>query len=230
MKKIIILLVFLSGLTTQAQQTGSTLQQSVVVVKGEGIVKIVPDQVLIRSRIEHEGDDAGDVKKQNDAVVAKILSYLKSQGIEEKNFRTEYMNLNKNYNYNDKSYSYVANQAISIKLENLKNYEELMSGLLEAGLNRIDGIEFQSSTKEEHTSEARKKAVENAKMKAEEYAAALGQTIGKAVNISEVETNNYQPVYRMEMMKSSADAGGEETIAPGEMEVTARVTVSFMLN
>ena len=230
MKKIIILLVLLSGYSIQAQQTDATLQHSVVVVKGEGIVKIVPDQVLIRSRIEHEGNNAAQVKKRNDEVVAKILSYLKTQGIEEKNFRTEYMNLNKNYNYNDKTYSYVANQAISIKLENLKNYEELMSGLLEAGLNRIDGIEFQSSKKEEHASAARKKAVENAKMKAEEYASALGQTIGKAVNISEIETNNYQPVYRMEMMKTSADAGSEETIALGEMEVTSTVTVSFALN
>lgn len=230
MKKLIILLVFMSTFSTQAQQPGSAVQHSVVTVKGEGTVKVVPDQVLIRSRIEHEGNDAGEVKKQNDAAVAKILSYLKSRGIEEKNFRTEYLNLNKNYNYNDKSYSYVANQAFSIKLENLKEYEELMGGLLEAGLNRIDGIEFQSSKKEEHSSAARKKAVENAKMKAEEYAAALGQTIGKAVGISEMETNNYQPVYRMEMMKSSADAGGEETIAPGEMEVTARVTVNFMLN
>ncbi|MCM4160280.1 DUF541 domain-containing protein [Antarcticibacterium flavum] len=230
MKKLIILAVLMSAVSTQAQEPQSFIQQPVVTVKGEGTVKVVPDQVLIRSRIEHEGNDAGEVKKQNDAAVAKILKYLKSRGIEEKNFRTEYMNLNKNYNYNDKTYSYVANQAISIKLEDLKNYEEVMSGLLEAGLNRIDGIEFQSSKKEEHESAARKKAVENAKLKAGEYAAALGQTIGNALNISEVETNNYQPVYRMEMMKSSADAGGEKTIAPGEMEVTARVTVSFKLN
>ncbi len=230
MKKIIILLVFMTAMATQAQQPVASSQNSVVTVKGEGTVKVVPDQVLIRSRIEHEGNDAGEVKKQNDAAIAKIIAYLKSRGIEEKNFRTEYMNLNKNYNYNEKSYSYVANQAISIKLEDLKNYEELMSGLLEAGLNRIDGIEFQSSKKDEHAAAARKKAMENAKLKAGEYAGALGQTIGKAVNISELETNNYQPVYRMEMMQSSADAGGEETIAPGEMEITARVTVSFKLD
>lgn len=230
MKKLFILVVLMSAVATQAQNPDNFIRESVVTVKGEGTVKVVPDQVLIRSRIEHEGNDAGEVKKQNDAAVAKILEYLKSRNIDEKNFRTEYMNLNKNYNYNDKSYSYVANQAISIKLENLKNYEELMSGLLEAGLNRIDGIEFQSSSKEEHASAARKKAVENAKLKAGEYAGALGQSIGKAFNISEVETNNYQPVYRMEMMKSSADAEGEETIAPGEMEITARVTVSFRLN
>lgn len=230
MNRIMILLMILLAIPLQAQQKDSASQHSVIVVKGEGTVKVVPDQVLIKSRIEHEGDNATEVKKQNDAVVDKIISYLKSQGIEEKNFRTEYMNLNKNYNHNDKSYTYAANQAISIKIEDLKNYEKLMSGLLEAGLNRIDGIEFQSSKSKEHASTARSRAVENARMKAEEYAKALGQNIGKAVYLTEEESNDYQPVYRMEMMKSSADAGQEQTIAPGEMEVTAKIIVSFALN
>lgn len=230
MKRIIILLIGILTLPLQAQHTNPSPQQPVVVVKGEGTVKVVPDEVLIRSRIEHEGNDAREVKRKNDAAVDKILSYLKSQGIEEKNFRTEYLNLTKNYNYNDKTYTYAANQAISIKLEDLQDYEKLMSGLLEAGLNRIDGIEFQSSKRKEHESTARKKAVENARMKAEEYAAALGQRVGKAVYLSEEQSNNYQPVYRMEMMQSSEDSGQGQTIAPGEMEVTSKITVSFYLD
>jgi uncharacterized protein len=229
MAGVVAFVVTMAASPLQAQQTNSTSQRPAIVVKGEGLVKVVPDQVLIRSRIEHEGDDAAGVKKQNDEVVDRIIAYLKSRGIEEKNFRTEYMNLNKNYNYNDKTYTYSANQAISIKIENLKDYEDLMSGLLEAGLNRIDGIEFQSSKSKEHTSTARSRAVENARMKAMEYASALGQSIGKALYLTEEESNNYQPVYRMEMAKSTADANGEQTIAPGEMEVTSRIIVSFEL-
>lgn len=227
MKSVLILFVSLCAFATQGQQLVPS--PPTVHVSGEGIVKVVPDQVLIKSRIEHEGDDPQEVKKQNDAVVNQVIKYLKSEGIDEKNIKTDYLNLNKNYNYNDKTYSYVANQAISIKLESLKNYEKIMSGLLESGLNRIDGIQFMSSEKEAHTALARKKAVEHAKTKAEQYAGALGQKIGHAVKISELETENYPPVYRMEMMKSSADSSGQETMAPGEMEVSTKVTVSFLL-
>lgn len=227
MRSIFILVAFVATLTMQAQQNSPI--QPMVVVTGEGIVKIVPDQVLIKSRIEHEGDNAQDVKKKNDAVVDQVIKYLKSEGIPEKNIKTEYLNLNKNYNYNDKTYSYVANQAISIKLDDLKNYEKIMSGLLNAGLNRIDGIQFMSSQIEKHTTEARRRAVLDSKRKAEEYAAPLNQTIGKAISINEVETGSYPPMYRMEM-KVSDDMGEQETIAPGEMEVKARVTIGFHLN
>jgi uncharacterized protein len=226
MRSILILFAVLGSFALQAQQMSSI---PMVTVNGEGIVKVTPDQVVIKSRIEHEGDDPQVVKKQNDEVVNKVIKYLKAQGVEEKNIQTDYINLNKNYNYNDKTYSYVANQAISIKLESLKNYEKIMSGLLSAGLNRIDGVQFKSSQMEKYETEARKKAVLNAQTKAKEYAEPLGQSIGKAVSISEIETRNYPPMYRMNEMKMSADSGEPETIAPGEMEVSAKVTVGFEL-
>ncbi len=227
MRSIVILLILLGSYNLQAQQNFSI--QPMVTVTGEGIVKIVPDQVLIRSRIEHEGSNAQEVKKQNDAVVDRVIKYLRSQGIPEKNVRTDYINLNKNYNYNDKTYTYVANQSISIQLDDLKSYEKIMSGLLQEGLNRIDGIEFKSSQMEKYTTEARQLAVLNARKKATEYVTPLDQKIGKAISISEVETNHFPQVYRQEMMKSSDAMGSQETLAPGEMEVRARVTVGFQL-
>ena len=229
MKSILILFAAMSTFALQAQQV--LTPQPMVMVTGEGIVKVIPDQVLIKSRIEHEGDDALEVKKKNDAVVDQIIKYLKAQGIPDKNIQTDYLNLNKNYNYNDKTYSYVANQAISIKLEDLKNYEKIISGLMGVGLNRIDGIQFKSSEIEKHKTEARKKAVLDAKKKATEYAGPLNQSIGKAFSISEIETGSFPPIYRMnEMMKVSSDSAEQETIAPGEMEVSAKVTVGFLLN
>lgn len=213
----------------QAQQLPYV--QPMVVVLGEGVVKVIPDGVLIISRIENEGQDPQEVKRKNDAGVNAVLKYLKSQGISSKNVQTDYLNLNKQYNYENKTYSYVANQSIAVKLDDLKNYEKIMSGLLEAGLNRIDGIEFKSSQMEAHKAEARKRAVLNARKKAQEYAETLGQKIGKAITISEMEKNNFSQVYRMnEMMKSSDDVASEETLAPGEMEVHSRVSVGFHLD
>ena len=223
------ILLFFAVLTTCFVHSQQIFSEPTVLVQGEGMVKVVPDGVIIKSRIEHDGADPQEVKRKNDEAVNDIIKYLKSEGIPAKNIQTDYINLNKNYNYDSKTYSYVANQAISIKLENLSRYEEIISGLLEAGLNRIDGIEFSSSKLEHYKSEARKKAVVNARQKAEEYAGALGQTIGKAITISELEINNYQPVYRMnEMMR--ADSAEAETIAPGELEIRTKVSVGFELD
>ena len=122
-------------------------------------------------------------------------------------------------------------KSISITLKNLSKYEDLMNGLLQSGINRVDGVHFSASNEEALESQARKKAVENAKMKAEEYAGVLNQSVGKAFSISEFEQTNYpQPVmYKSAMMEGDA-SGGQQAIAPGEIKIKATVNISFILN
>lgn len=226
MQKLLLLVAVLLSVGLQAQENK---ENHGIFVSGEGIVKVVPDQVVINSQIEHEGVNAASVKRENDQTVDAILKYLRSKNIAEKNIQTDYVNLNKRYNYNDKSYTYVARQAISITLEDLDKYEEIVSGLLDNGLNGISGIQFKSSEMEKHKTEARKKAVLAAKKKAEEFATPLNQEVGKAFTISEASGNNYQPVYRMADMKMSEESGSQETLSPGEMEISVKVNVGFFL-
>jgi len=228
MKKLFFVLAIIATTSIFAQQN---IEKGMVNVTGEGVVKVEPDEVLIKSRIEHEGPSAAAVKKQNDEVVNKVIKYLKSQNIDEKDIKTEYINLNKQYDYNDKTYSYVANQAISIRLKDLEDYEKIMKGLLENGLNRIDGIQFKSSEMEKYEKEARKLAVLDAQNRAKELAQPLGQDIGKAKSISEMDYNSFQPVYRMDAaVEMSSAKGSEQTIAPGELEIKIKVNVGFELN
>ncbi len=199
-------------------------------VTGEGIIKVVPDEVTVKVRVENTGRNAKELKSLNDRIVNDVLATAKQKGIEAKDIRTEYVRLSKNYEYNTKTYNYAANQSISIKVRDLKNYESLMDGLMESGINRIDGISFSSSDKLALESQARKKAVENAKIKAQEYSGVLNQTIGKAVSISEFsQVNSPQPMFRaMAMVSDSSE--GQQTLAPGEMEIRVSVNVSFLLN
>ncbi|MGB7785642.1 MAG: SIMPL domain-containing protein [Salinimicrobium sp.] len=223
MKKLLLISFLMLSVMGFSQENNALVN-----VTGKGTVTVVPDRVLIRARIEHSGQSAAEVKAQNDKVVSEVIKYLKAQNIPAKNIQTEYINLNKDYNYNTKETFYSANQSISILLEDISKYEKLMTGLLDSGLNRIDGIQFQSSKKEELESEARKKAILDAKEKAEEYAQALGQQIGKAYSINEQNSGDFPPMYRAMEMKS-ADSAGEQTLAPGEMEITVKVNVGFLL-
>ena len=228
MKKIILLVTAFIGMNSlQAQE----ITPSIAVV-GEGVVKVTPDQVLIKVRVESEGSSAQQVKSDNDKAIDKVLKYTKSMGVKEGDVKTEYVNLNKNYDYQTKEYKYVANQSISILLKDLNKYSEFTEGLLNAGINRIDGVTFKSTEIETHNSKARMEAIKDAKKKAEEYASALGQSVGKALTISETgSVSAPQPIYRMEMMKSADSSGGGdmETIAVGEMVIEAKVNVTFHL-
>ncbi|WGK64077.1 SIMPL domain-containing protein [Croceiramulus getboli] len=200
-----------------------------VSVTGEGQVQVVPDQVLVNIRVEHTGQDPAAVKRKNDEVIDKVIAFAKKQKIAAKDIKTQYLTLNKNYDYQTKSYSYAANQSIALRMRDLDNYEATMSGLLELGVNRIDGISFLSSDADALHEEARKKAILNAKQKAMTYAGTLGQEIGKARSISEGGTSS-RPQPEMRMM-AMADSGGvpSDTMAPGEMTITAQVQVVFEL-
>lgn len=212
--------------------TAQTNPQPTVDVSGEGIVRVVPDEVTITVSVENEGKEAKALKQKNDATINEVLQFLKGQKIDEKYITTQYVRLNKNYNYNTKTYSYNASQTLSVVLKDLSKYETVMNGLVESGVNRIGGIAFASSKKESLEAEARIKAMQDAKKKATAYAQALDQTIGKAVSISEFQPqiNNPGPMYKMAMSMDAESGGGQQTLSPGELEIIARVNVRFVLN
>ena len=81
----------------------------------------------------------------------------------------------------------------------------------------------------EYEAEARKKAILDAKQKAEAYAGVLGQSIGKALMIAEQGTSSPQPQPMYKMAVAESMDSGRNTIAPGEITVTANIQVSFAL-
>jgi uncharacterized protein len=226
MKTINTLFILLISTVIMSQNN----PQPTVDVTGEGVVRVVPDEVTINVGVENTGKNVKELKSENDRIVDEVFATVKRMGIDEKDVQTEYIRLSKNYEYNTKTYNYAANQSISIKVKDLKKYESLINGLMDSGINRIDGISFTSSNMTALESQARKKAVENAKMKAQEYTQVLNQTIGKAISISEFRAiNNPQPMYKT--MAMSADSlEGQQTLAPGEMEIRVNVNISFLLN
>jgi len=226
MKKIIIVLLVLTNLQMMAQEK----MQPLVTVMGEGTVKVVPDEVTIHVSVETQGKKALDVKTENDRSVDAVVQFLKKSGIDSKDVQTQQVRLNKNYDYNTKTYSYNATQSITILLKNIASYDKIIAGLMDSGINRIDGINFGSSKMEALKSEARQNAIRDAKMKATEYSGVLNQTIGKAVQITELGQTPPMPLQRYKVMSmAEGDLGGGETLAVGEMTIKAQINVSFEL-
>lgn len=226
MKKFAIVLVMMIAGAANAQQT--PIPQ--VTVQGEGIIKVKPDMATITIGVNNEGNDAKEVKKENDKATDAVIKYLKKAGIDAKDYQTERVYLNRNYDYDKKKYYYKASQTISVKLKDLSKYDDLITGLTEAGVNNIQGVNFESSKQKEYEAQARREAMLDAQKKAKEYASAIGQSIGAAMMINE-SGSSYTPPVRMAMaMSAEMDTmGSRETLAVGEIEVRAKVTVGFAL-
>lgn len=231
MKKLILFVICLFTVLAYSQEVKPIPQISVM---GEGKVKVVPDQVVILATVETKGNNAKDVKKQNDIQMDAVLKLLKSMNLASADFKTKRVSLNPQYDFEKKKHSYNATQTIEILLRDLSKYDELMEGLVVQGINRIDNVTFQSSKLTQYQSEARKLAMREAKTKAEDYVSVLGQKVGMAITINDNSQTYYpQPVYAsmktMSMDESAAAAPPRETMAVGEIEIIANVSVSFKL-
>lgn len=227
MKKAALILMVLFVTMSYAQESKQVPQISVT---GEGKVKVVPDQASISISLETKGTNAGEVKKENDIKIDAILKFIKKANIAKEDFQTQRVSLNPNYDYEKKKHNYIATQTIQILLKDLSKYDELMEGLVEQGINKIDNVTFQSSKLAQYQSEARKLAIKEAKLKAEDYVSVLGQKVGRAMTISDNSQTYYpQPVFAA--MKTMAMDGGapRETLAIGEINIIANVSVSFIL-
>ncbi|RWX01539.1 SIMPL domain-containing protein [Flavobacterium cerinum] len=230
MKKIgLVVFVFVATLAN-AQVTQQNMQPQIS-VSGEGKISVVPDRADITVGIENIGADAAEVKKKNDATVDAVIKYLKSIKLPAEDYQTQRVSLNRNYDYTKKKYSFVATQTIVIRLKDITKYDAMMIGLVDAGINSIQGIEFKTSKQAEYESEARVKAVAQAKLKANDYAGALNQKVGKAIVVTD-NTQTYYPrmMSAMKIESDSAAGAQRETLAIGEINVTANVSISFELN
>lgn len=229
MKNLIIILTALFSIMTEAQETNKLIPM--VNVSGEGKVYTTPDQVSIQVAVETKGKNSTDVKKQNDAKVEAVLNFIKKSNLPKEDFQTQRVSLNPQYDYETKKHSFHASQTIQILLKDLSKYDALMEGMVNAGINQINVVEFKSSKLATLQSEARKKAMKDAKSKAEDYVSVLGQKVGKAIAINDNSQTYYpQPVYaQMKSMSMDVESAPRETIAVGEIAIVANVTVSFML-
>ncbi|SEQ05255.1 SIMPL domain-containing protein [Flavobacterium urocaniciphilum] len=230
MRKIILVLTLITTMSVMSQEAQKQVPQ--ISISGEGKVKITPDIAVIQLGVQNNGKDAKEVKTLNDVTIDKVIKYIKKFGIPTADYQTTQMSLYKNYDYDKKKYSYQANQTICVTLKDISKYDAFMMDVMDTGINVINGVEFKSSKMETYETEARKKAILNAKKKADDYVSVLpGQKVGKAILISDNSYTNYpRPVYMAKGMMAEASADmPRETLAVGEIEIICNVSVSFVL-
>lgn len=229
MKKLILILFTMFTMYSNAQEIK---QIPMINVSGEGKIQIAPDQASISISIETKGNNAVDVKKENDTKMDAVLKYIKSMNLPKEDYQTQQVSLQPNYDYEKKKHNYMATQTLEILMKDLSKYDVLMEGLVNTGVNRIDNVQFKSSKLSQIQSDCRKLAVKNAKSKAEDFVLVLGQKVGKALTITD-NSQGYSPqpiMYAMKSMTMDSIGGApQETLAAGQIEIIVNVSVSFIL-
>jgi len=201
-------------------------------VTGEGELKVAPDRVLIRLGIETFGPKLKIVQNEMAQRSQKLLAALKEQGVKSADIQSEMVQINPHYSFDQakrRFVEYTARKNFLVTLDGVESYGGVIEKALESGVDHVDGLEFKSSKIDALKDEVRKLAVQDAKRKAAQMAAALGQTAGKALHIRENDTNIPRPVMMRAPAESFKGEGVHDALAPGEIAVTSNVFIQFEL-
>jgi len=236
----LVLALFLS-IAVQAQDKPDL---RLITVNGEGEIKVVPDEVILTLGVETNNKDLNVAKAENDQKIQKIIATAKKLDIEDKYIQTDYINIEPRYRHeweNRDFIGYFVRKNISIILRNVSKFEELLSGILDAGANYIHGVDFRTTELRKYRDQARALAIKADQEKANDLAKQLGQKVGKPHTIQEGQNwwwSGYSGWWRgryasqsMQNVSQGETAPSPEagTFALGQISVRAQVTVSFEL-
>jgi uncharacterized protein YggE len=219
-----------------------------IMVNGEAIVKVQPNQIVITFGIETWDKDIMLAKGKNNEIMQKAMKVIQESGIPDKDIQTDHLSVEPRYDdsYEKKDFiGYFIRNTFVVTLSDPEKVEDLVTAVLQSGVNYIHGINFQTTEFKKYREQARELALNAAKEKAEKMAGALGQFIGDPLQINEGYGGSNWWYYnswsgwgygRSNVMSQNvvqnipADSDQiSETIALGKISIKANVTVTFEL-
>jgi uncharacterized protein len=113
-------------------------------------------------------------------------------------------------------------------IRNIDDIGTVLNAAIEAGANNIFGVNFAVDDITQIRTQARNDAVQNARDRAEELAGLTGTQIGRVISISEVIGQPGIPPFAAAQMMADG-LGGAGPIAPGQLQITERIQVTYEL-
>lgn len=202
-------------------------------VTGEGKEIVIPNIAEVRIGLITEGNDLIKIQEESSKKFNKVIEFLKSKGIDNKDIKTEDYSITPKYKYDKVTtiIGYTISQNLSVKIRDLKKINEILAGVVKNGANNIYGPNFTIDEEKIYLEKAREKAIIEAKEKALKISKLAGFRLGKILTITE---NIYQPypVYSFDIGQTIGGAGGERKeivpqIEPGSKEIKLYVTITY---
>ncbi len=199
-----------------------------VFVQGEGRVSVAPDQAIINLGVRERAKTAQAAMDAMAQSVSGILAALEAQGIDAADQQTSRFYLNPIYNearldQGRQITGYEAGNAVTVTVRDLKGLGPILDAVIATGANDFNGLSFGLQDDSAAVEEARKAAVADAMMRARVLAEAAGLELGDVLRLSD-GASGAGPVH---MGMADARVSMESAIAPGEVDVSARVTMVF---
>lgn len=196
---------------------------------------MTPDVAILSVGVETEAKTVAEAQDMADTAMADVLQALKDSGIADNDIQTQYFSIYPVRNYvmetgEQNLTGYRVSNTLTVKIRKVKDAGKIIDAVTTAVGNYIiiNNISFTVEDPTDYQKEAREKALDNAKVKAQEIADKAGLTLGEPTFIN--ETSSFSPYYSSQVMAIPAPVimgGGATSISAGETEITIYIQVAY---
>lgn len=213
-----------------------TNKTDIFTVTGEGTLSIQPDIAYVNVGIQKTASTVKQVQLQTNEAMDKIISGLKTVGIDSKNIKTSNYSINPTYDWTSgtqKITGYSADTQLKIKITDIDKINQVIDSATTNGANQVNNVSFDVDNRDAAEETARKDAVAQANNKAKAAAEAAGFKLGKIISYSESSNDNnfVRPVtYSLKAASGVADEAVATNLQTGSEEIKIVVAISYQID
>jgi uncharacterized protein YggE len=208
---------------------GMPRRMATVTVSGAGSVAAAPDMAEITTGVVTQAPTAAEALAANSQAMERLLQALAGAGVAARDVQTTNISVSPQRRQPKAGQppeitGYEVTNQVRVKVRELPRLGRVLDQQVGQGANLVYGIHFGLQDPTPLLDEARKRAMADARRKAELYAAAASLRVGRVVAVQEAGAALPRPE-----MTARAAMSGAVPVAPGEQEIAASVTVTFTL-
>jgi uncharacterized protein YggE len=223
--------------TTDMTATQTDLPTSATIptvsVSGHGSVDVAPDTAQVTIGVDVTLPTLEEAQAESSAQASAIIDAITATGVDAADVQTSnysvyvVRNYDQNGNPSEITGYQISNQ-VNVTIRDVNAVSQVLSAAIDAGANNIWGISFFVDDQTAAASEARVLAVQDARAKAEELAAASGLSVGRVLAIAEGTVSPQLPMQYARASDQMAMGAGAP-IEVGTNQVSVDVQITFEL-
>jgi uncharacterized protein YggE len=201
-----------------------------VTVVGAGQVQGTPDTLTVNASIEFVAPDVTGAMNQTSDRQQAVIDALVGSGIDRKDISTTQVSLQPQFAGGDSSaiVGYRASNSIAVKIRKLDSASQALTLIVSTGgdATRINSVNYSIDDDSQLVKDARGRAFNDAKDRAQQYAQLSGLDLGKVISIT--ESGGATPPTPLPSTRGGAEMAAVP-LEPGQQTVGFSVTVIWEL-
>lgn len=220
-------LFFVGGPASAQTQSGPP----VIVTTGQASIDMAPDVAWVSIAAEARAATPAAAQQGSAEAMAAVQAALGRAGIDRADVRTTGYSVQPDVERTggrSRVIGYIARNQVEVRVLDLGRLGAVIDAAGASGATSLAGLRFDLADRATIERDALRRAVEDAVERARAIADGARVTLGPIVRID--EQAQYRPVYARDMMAMAAAPPPPETpVSPGQVQVTAQVTLTVQI-